>query len=76
MLKLNRLIEYLILTLKINSRYKLIINDNSELCIIVGTFKSILQNEERKISGIKVARDGNPEDAVIVQPGKIKTVYH
>ena len=73
---LTRVMQCDIGTLPIRSGYKLMVHDDSEFGIMVGIFQSALLNEENKVVGIKVARDENPEDIVIINPEDIKTIHH
>ena len=73
---LNRVIECTIVTLKIQRGYKLILNDDLKVSIMVWTFQSVLLNKENKIVSIKVSRKEDPEKIVIVKAKDIKIVHY
>ena len=75
-IRLNSVIECTIATLTIKNGYKLIVNDNSNVGIMVRIFQSAMLNKENRIVGIKVTREEDPNKIIIVQARDIKTVIH
>ena len=73
---LNRVMECTIATFTIQRGYKLIVNNNLKVGVIVKIFGSALLTKENKIFGIKVTREEDPKKSVIVQAKDIKTVIH
>ena len=76
MANITYLTEFTLKTLLIKKGYKLIIDYDSEVGVIAGTFVCALQNEKGNIIMIEVAKDHDPEDIVVVSKEQIRTIIH